>query len=358
MAHRVWGRRCAFTLVELLVVIAIIGTLVGLLLPAVQSAREASRRNQCVSNLSQVAKALHMHEGNLREFPGYINSIGIPYGQSTRSPWVVYTFPHLEQTTLYDRWARGEYNAFQYVETLVCPSNPPVLKDDGRLAYVANCGEWTNQDETSDQYKETVADGVFLDNSRRADFKKTNINMLGTNSADRLDADDPAADYPMKKMTLAYIQSRGDGSAATLLLSESIRTVRYGYVGAPEGHPDEYDNAADAKYHFGFTWAQPKLTIGIQKISDADKLRINGIDSPSNYESVSQMTPFDGFPSSNHSGGVNAAFVAGHVRFLADKTDPIVYCQLMTSSHKESTLKDPSFVLSDSQMGQPSDDDY
>jgi prepilin-type N-terminal cleavage/methylation domain-containing protein len=349
MAHRVRGRRCAFTLVELLVVIAIIGTLMGLLLPAVQSAREASRRNQCLNNLTQIAKAMQMHETSLGEFPGYINSLGVPHGEHTRAPWVVYLFPYLEQQELFNRWSQGKHNQFQYVETVVCPSNPSDSEDDGPLGYVANCGEVGRED--------NPANGIFFDRSRRADMDDPTT--LGNSSQDSFDADEPEEDAPMKRMTFAYIQSRGDGVTNTLMFSESLRTVRYGYLGPPrQSPPTEYDVTADAKQHFGFVWWQPKEVVGKERVSFWEELRINGIPKTSGYIASSQVTERDAFPSSHHDGGVNVAFVGGNCRFIDEKLDQIVYAQLMTTSHVSSSLKDALGQKFDREMKQPTDDDY
>ena len=84
----------AFTLVELLVVIAIVGTLVALLLPAVQASREAARRMSCGNNLKQIAPAMHNHEDNFRM---------LPYSKRDSTPqrsWAPDLLPFLEQANL------------------------------------------------------------------------------------------------------------------------------------------------------------------------------------------------------------------------------------------------------------------
>jgi len=96
--------RSGFTLIELLVVISIIAVLMGLLLPAVQSARDAARKTQCVNNLKQIGLALHNYESIHKVFPpGYIsnfdvnlNDIGPGWG------WSSMLLPQMEQNSLFN----------------------------------------------------------------------------------------------------------------------------------------------------------------------------------------------------------------------------------------------------------------
>lgn len=92
------GRVAGFTLVELLVVIAIIGILVALLLPAIQSAREAARRSQCSNNLKQLGIALHNYHDALRNFPYNGHPQESSGATRQRGPsWFVRIMPYMEQ---------------------------------------------------------------------------------------------------------------------------------------------------------------------------------------------------------------------------------------------------------------------
>jgi prepilin-type N-terminal cleavage/methylation domain-containing protein/prepilin-type processing-associated H-X9-DG protein len=97
--------RKAFTLVEILVVISIIGVLVALLLPAVQAAREASRRMQCQNNLKQIGLALLNYESSHKVFPpGYVSEVD-NNGNDTGPGWgwAALILPHMEEASVFNR---------------------------------------------------------------------------------------------------------------------------------------------------------------------------------------------------------------------------------------------------------------
>jgi prepilin-type N-terminal cleavage/methylation domain-containing protein len=137
--RQVVQRRVGFTLVELLVVIAIIGVLVGLLMPAVQMAREAARRSQCQNNLRQLGIALHNYHDTNKKFPpaGFFGKYAGPnaYPQAAfHHTWLTSILPFIEQKPLYDTIAFRDTAAInsrawgqavvrQQLNVLMCPSD-------------------------------------------------------------------------------------------------------------------------------------------------------------------------------------------------------------------------------------------
>ncbi len=138
--------KSAFTLVELLVVITIIGILISLLLPAVQSAREAARRMQCSNHLKQLGLALHNYHAAHAILP-----FATPF--DNRAPaakpggtWVAMLLPFLEQSPLYDQFdftkpmnhADNAVAVRTVVPGMVCPTDPagtqPIFEDRGNLS--------------------------------------------------------------------------------------------------------------------------------------------------------------------------------------------------------------------------------
>ena len=176
LKHPITSRRSGFTLVELLVVIAIIGTLVGLLLPAVQSAREAGRQAQCKNHLKQLSLGVLSHENALRSFPyggwGYGWTGDPNRGNGSRQPggWIYATLPYIEENAVYllgsgqtgsQLTASGAARVQKPIASLNCPTrrsataytwsqpwsmaNADMAATVGRSDYAANGGSVYNQ---------------------------------------------------------------------------------------------------------------------------------------------------------------------------------------------------------------------
>jgi prepilin-type N-terminal cleavage/methylation domain-containing protein/prepilin-type processing-associated H-X9-DG protein len=262
------NKPAAFTLVELLVVLAIIGIIIGLLLPAVQMAREQGRRGACTNNLLQLGKGVIAYEGRQNFVPGWRNASVSGTGGATYG-WPVIMLPFVERRDLYRSFESGTA-APSTISLFLCASRAVDKSVAAPLAYAGNCGSGTT----------VKGDGVMLD---------TTAGKLGFD----------------------FI-SRGDGTSSTVLFTERCGTTvgtladwaavqATPYVNTAIGHP--------GVVHVGAP--------GIARVINAPTTVTSG-----------QFR----YPSSPHSGGASVVFCDGHTGFLRNAVSGNVYSQLLTSN--------------------------
>jgi prepilin-type N-terminal cleavage/methylation domain-containing protein/prepilin-type processing-associated H-X9-DG protein len=325
-------RRAGFTLIELLVVITIIGVLVALLLPAVQSARESSRRSSCANNLKQIALAMHKFESATGAFPAL--SLGFSYDSAPKNTgWMPQLLPHLEQVDLYRLY------------------NPDLDWFDSRLTYTDTANNTI-----------THTGNVFCVTTRVKVFECPSSPVTG---ADRVISGTTASPWltPSSGTTISYTAATTDYGASGGLMggmvpayaSTAIDTLNCGAVGLVHGRriseiPDGTSNTLMVNEFAGRPVYWKGGTPDPTSTFISSNLNICGAWAASNYMGYRGFT-FDGLNSpgpcginaangrggiySFHPSGANCAFADASVRFLNADTDVHVIVARITRDGHE-----------------------
>jgi prepilin-type N-terminal cleavage/methylation domain-containing protein len=324
--------RKAFTLIELLVVIAIIAVLISLLLPAVQSAREAARRAQCVNNLKQIGLSLHNFESTNNFFPpsaikstGNQPSMGINVdangaalarGRSRVSMYMfVFLLPYMEQSPLFNAYnmkldVRDPINSTviaTQINTLMCPSSPSADK----FHTYSTTDTWTRQTYTNVKFaisdyavNNGIEDGLITSGYvPPGDY----LSMLFNTHSSSIDFKTPIAQVT-------------DGLSNTMMCSENAARPYYYLANgrmAPTQNFSEGIAGGWADYATGYT------THGFT---------LDGSASPGPcHTSCNNNNETYAF----HPGGSNHVFGDGSVRFVKTTTAMRIFAQLISRSNGE-----------------------
>jgi len=300
------ARRSGFTLIELLIVVAIIGVLIALLLPAVQSAREAARRIQCVNNLMQIGVALGNYESAHNVYPpGVVNPTGpvlsLPAGY--HHGWIVQILPYIQQGNAYRRvdLTAGVYDGANVtvrqhaLSSFYCPSNPinPSLSMQIRVPW--GIPPITGRLPCHSNY-------MACHHDVEAPIDADNHGILYLNSRTR-----------PRDVT--------DGASNTILVGEARESGALGWMSGTRA--TLRNTGLPINRLLTGLVEGPPFAEGDEALADDP-----AIDERFDREAIEKSAPLVGGFSSFHPGGANFLMADGSVRFVSDRIDSAVYRHL------------------------------
>ncbi|TWT35292.1 hypothetical protein KOR34_01800 [Posidoniimonas corsicana] len=316
-----------FTLVELLVVIAIIGVLVALLLPAVQAAREAARRSQCVNNLRNLALAQHNYHDTYGAFPPLMKTEFSTVGRDDRlgPNWAVLTLPFIEEQSLYDRFDLDV--EFARISDGAGPDEPGDWAERGVELDVMLCPSDTGAGNKFTGSVTRQGSGSVISGSTDGNWARGNYGLNGVQFwPDSWDQTDGAGNRFDDEWNVGVstinkglrIGQITDGTSKTLMLTE----LRVGLI--PEDRRGVW-----AMGMCGSSWHCRHATNGSTTINDCvndDDILISGAVYNQNRDLFRGECMAIGYVQrsgqsvvrSRHPGGANAAMADGSVTFISD----------------------------------------